>query len=243
MTAATTFDLTGRRAVITGGGGCIGAAVAERMAALGADVEVWDLKAPDEWATRSRIVDVTDAEAVHRAMDAAAAKLGGLDVLVCAAGITGPTRPASTYSAAEWRRVLDINLDGTFYCVNAALRHMEPDRRSDIVCLASIAGKDGNPGMAAYSAAKAGVIAMVKSIGRELALTQIRTHAIAPALIETGLLEQMDAATVAANLAKIPMGRAGTPGEVAELAAWLMSSGCSFTTGAVHDLSGGRATY
>ena len=236
-----TYDLAGRRAVVTGGAGAIGRAVAERIAALGGRVEIWDLAIPE--GMTGRTVDVTDAPAVARAMEAAADALGGIDTLVCAAGITGPTKPARDYGAAEWRRVLAVNLDGTFHCVNAALALMDEARRGDIVCLASIAGKDGNPGMAAYSAAKAGVIAMVKSVGRELARTSIRAHAVAPALIETGLLAQMDAAVVAANLAKIPMGRAGTPEDVAELTAFLISPGCTFTTGAVHVLSGGRATY
>lgn len=169
--------------------------------------------------------------------------MAGVDVLVYAVGATGPTRLTQEYSAEEWKRLIDINLNGAFNCIQSALRSFDPEASSHIVTIASIAGKDGNPLMAAYSAAKAGLIALTKSIGRELAHTKTRAHAIAPALIETGLLDQMRPEVVAQNLAKIPMGRAGTPDEVAELAAWLISPGCTFTTGAVHDLSGGRATY
>ncbi|WP_108661744.1 SDR family oxidoreductase [Acuticoccus kandeliae] len=238
-----TYDLTGRRAVVAGGGGAIGGAIARRFAELGVAVEVWDLALPEAWRDRGRVVDVTDAAAVTDAMKAAADTLGGLDILVYAAGITGPTRTVRDYETADWLRTLDINLNGAFYCARAALQHMRPDQPGHIIMLASIAGKEGNPAMSAYSAAKAGVIALTKSLGKELAQTGIRAHAIAPALIETSLLAQMDEATVKLNLSKIPMGRPGSAEDVAELSAWLASPGCNFSTGAVHDLSGGRATY
>lgn len=237
------YDLAGRRVVIAGGGGQIGQAIAARLQANGAAVEVWDLAFPEPCAGTSRQVDVTDPVAVGAAMDAAVAAMAGVDVLVYAVGATGPTKLTQDYSAEEWKRLIDINLNGAFNCIQSALRRFDPAASSHIVTIASIAGKDGNPLMAAYSAAKAGLIALTKSIGRELAHTKTRAHAIAPALIDTSLLDQMKPEVVAQNLAKIPMGRAGTPDEVAELAAWLISPGCTFTTGAVHDLSGGRATY
>lgn len=237
------YALEGRRAVVTGGSGDIGLAIAHCFARAGVRVEIWDIVASSEWDGPARLVDVTDAAAVDDAMAQAAERLGGIDALVYAAGATGPTQLTGSYDEAAWMRIIDVNLNGAFRCARAALQHMDPQSRADIVTLASIAGKDGNPKMAAYSAAKAGLIAMTKSIGREMAHTQIRTHAIAPALIQTRLLEQMDERTVEENRNKIPMRRVGTPDEVAELAAWLISPGCTFSTGAVHDLSGGRATY
>ncbi|KAB0268070.1 SDR family oxidoreductase [Microvirga brassicacearum] len=239
------YDLAGRLAVITGGAGQIGSAIAKIFSRSGAKVEIWDRHEPAaaEGVLRFRAVDVTDPGSVSRAMAEAARDLGGVDLLVNAAGVTGPTKNVADYSPAEWQLTLSVNLTSVFYCSHAALQVMDRSRSGRIINIASVAGKDGNPGMAAYSAAKAGVIAFSKALGKELGTTQIRVHSIAPALIETGLLRQMDPEMVAANFAKIPMGRAGTPKEVAELAAWLASDGCSFSTGAVHDLSGGRATY
>jgi len=237
------YDLGGRRVVIAGGGGQIGQSIASRLQEHGAAVEVWDLAFPEPCAGASRKVDVTDDTAVGAAMVAAVAAMGGVDALVYAVGATGPTKLTQDYAAEEWKRLIDINLNGAFNCIQYALRCFDPEAPSHVVTIASIAGKDGNPRMAAYSAAKAGLIALTKSIGRELAHTRTRAHAIAPALIDTRLLNQMNPEIVAQNLAKIPMGRAGTPDEVAELTAWLISPGCTFTTGAVHDLSGGRASY
>ncbi|SHF61129.1 3-oxoacyl-[acyl-carrier protein] reductase [Devosia limi DSM 17137] len=243
LTKSNIYDLGGRRVVIAGGGGQIGQAIALRMQEHGAAVEVWDLTFPGPCSGTARRVDVTDAAAVGAAMDAAVAAMGGVDALVYAVGATGPTKLTQQYTADEWKRLIDINLNGAFNCIQSALECFDAEAPSHIVTIASIAGKEGNPRMAAYSAAKAGLIALTKSVGRELAHTRTRTHAIAPALIDTNLLKQMKPEIVAQNMAKIPMGRAGTPGEVAELAAWLISPGCTFTTGAVHDLSGGRATY
>tara|TARA_R110002020_G_scaffold66473_13_gene174736 strand:+ start:815 stop:1549 length:735 start_codon:yes stop_codon:yes gene_type:complete len=237
------YALDGRRVIVAGGGGDIGLAIARGLVRAGSRVEIWDIAPCQDWTGDSSIVDVTDPEAVHQTMAAAANRLGGLDTLVYAVGATGPTLAAQHYDSTTWMRVIDINLNGAFHCAHAALAHMDPNVRGDIVNIASIAGKDGNPRMAAYSAAKAGLIAMTKSIGRELAHTRIRTHAIAPALIATRLLEQMSPEAVEENRNKIPMRRTGTPDEVAELAAWLISPGCTFSTGAVHDLSGGRATH
>jgi 3-oxoacyl-[acyl-carrier protein] reductase len=239
------YDLSERLAVITGGAGQIGSAIAKIFVQSGAKVEIWDRNTPTatEGAFHFRAVDVTDPVSVSEAMQEAARNLGGVDLLVNAAGVTGPTKNVADYTPAEWQLTLSVNLTSVFYCSHAALQVMDRSRSGRIINIASIAGKDGNPGMAAYSAAKAGVIAFSKALGKELAATQIRVHSIAPALIETDLLRQMEPNMVAANLAKIPMGRAGTSMEVAELAAWLASNGCSFSTGAVYDISGGRATY
>ncbi|WP_026479623.1 SDR family NAD(P)-dependent oxidoreductase [Ahrensia sp. 13_GOM-1096m] len=238
-----TYDLTGCHAIVTGGAGEIGQAIADRLSSSGAHVEVWDLSANQTSHLRSRIVDITDYQGVVKAMESYFQEVGSINILVNSAGITGHTADIKDCNIEDWQKTLDVNLNGSFYCTKAALKYMDPKRSGRIISLASIAGKEGNPGMAAYSAAKAGVIAMTKALGRELADTEIRVHAIAPALIQTNLLTQMAPEVVAKNLTKIPLGRAGTVDEVAELATWLASPGCSFSTGAIHDLSGGRATY
>lgn len=238
-----TYDLTGCHAIVTGGAGEIGQAIADRLASSGAHVEVWDLSANQTSHLRSRIVDITDYQGVVKAMESYFQEVGSINILVNSAGITGHTADIKDCNIEDWQKTLDVNLNGSFYCTKAALKYMDPKCSGRIISLASIAGKEGNPGMAAYSAAKAGVIAMTKALGRELADTEIRVHAIAPALIQTKLLKQMAPEVVAKNLTKIPLGRAGTVDEVAELATWLASPGCSFSTGAIHDLSGGRATY
>ncbi|AML50433.1 hypothetical protein RC74_03370 [Falsihalocynthiibacter arcticus] len=245
---ANTYDLNGRHAVVTGGSGEIGLAIAKRLLSCGASVDIWDMApAPSSYPLSAQathqFVDITNPDAVMAAMKATAHDANAIDILINSAGITGPVNSIKEYDLNNWHKTLDVNLNGAFYCTKAALMHMEPQRRGHIISLASIAGKEGNPGMAAYSVAKAGIIAMTKSLGRELASTQIRVHAIAPALIKTNLLLQMKPETVAQNLAKIPLGHAGRVEDVAELAAWLVSTGCRFSTGAVHDLSGGRATY
>lgn len=237
------YDLTECHAVVTGGAGEIGQAIANRLAYSGAHVEIWDLSPSRTSQLKSRVVDITNFQSVAEAMESCFREFGSINILVNSAGITGHTANLKDYRVEDWHKTLDVNLNGSFYCAKAALRYMDPTRFGRIISLASIAGKEGNPGMAAYSAAKAGVIAMTKALGRELADTQIRIHAIAPALIQTRLLTQMAPEIVANNLAKIPLGRAGTVDEVAELTAWLASPACSFSTGAVHDLSGGRATY
>lgn len=232
------LDLSGRIAVISGGCGGIGQAVRERLASVGAKVVVWDVA--DGADTR---VDLTDEAAVNDAMARLLARFGRIDILVNAAGITGPTVNIEQYSLADWRRVLDVNLTSTFLCCKAAVVPMRRQNAGRIVNLASIAGKEGNAGMTRYSAAKAGVIALTKSLGKELAGTEIRVNAIAPAVIATDLVKQMSDEAYRAVLAKIPLGRAGRPEEVAALVVWLASDECSFSTGAVFDLSGGRATY
>jgi 2-dehydro-3-deoxy-L-rhamnonate dehydrogenase (NAD+) len=232
------IDLEGRVALIGGGAGGIGQAVRARFIASGASVVTWDLsdKADEK-------VDVTDEAAVANGMATLIAKFGKIDILVNAAGITGPDAPIEQYSLSDWRRTLDVNLTSTFLCCKAVVPAMRARNKGRIVNLASIAGKEGNANMTGYSAAKGAVIAMTKALGKELAGTEIRVNAIAPAVIETDLVKQMSEATLKTVLAKIPLGRMGRPEEVAAMVAWLASDECSFSTGATFDLSGGRATY
>jgi NAD(P)-dependent dehydrogenase (short-subunit alcohol dehydrogenase family) len=232
------IDLEGRVALIGGGAGGIGQAVRARFIASGASVVTWDLsdKADEK-------VDVTDEAAVTDGMAKLVAKFGRIDILVNAAGITGPDVPIEHYSLSDWRRTLDINLTSTFLCCKAAVPLMRARNAGRIVNLASIAGKEGNANMTGYSAAKGAVIALTKALGKELATTAIRVNAIAPAVIETDLVKQMTEATLKTVVAKIPLGRMGRPEEVAAMVAWLSSDECSFSTGVTFDLSGGRATY
>ena len=234
----TGLDFSSRVAVIAGGCGGIGQAVRARLAGAGATVVVWDLA--DRADER---IDLTSEVAVDGAMARLLDRFGRIDVLVNAAGITGPTVNIEHYSLADWKRVLDVNLTSTFLCCKAAIAPMRRQNAGHIVNLASIAGKEGNAGMTGYSAAKAAVIALTKSLGKELANTNIRVNAIAPAVIATDLVKQMSEDAYRNVLAKIPLGRAGRPEEVAAMVAWLASDECSFSTGAVFDLSGGRATY
>ncbi|MBN9444366.1 SDR family NAD(P)-dependent oxidoreductase [Bosea sp. (in: a-proteobacteria)] len=232
------IDLNRRIALLTGGGGGIGRAVAERFAASGATVIVWDLSGPAD-----ERVDVTDEAAVTAAMQRLLARHGRLDILVNCAGITGPNLRIEDYPLADWQRTVDISLKSTFLCCKAAVPAMRAQNSGRIVNLASIAGKEGNATMTAYSAAKGAVIALTKALGRELADTGIRVNCVAPAVIATPMNRQMTSEAYAAVIAKIPLGRPGQPEEVAAMIAWLASDECSFSTGACFDLSGGRATY
>ncbi len=234
-------DLEGRVAVVTGGARGIGLAVARRLRRAGAEVVIWDLADAPEIPTIR--VDVTDEAVVAAAAKETLDRHGRLDIMVANAGIIGPTAAVEDCPLADWRRVLDINLTGTFVSCRAVVPAMKKNGWGRIVAIASLAGKEGTPTLAAYSASKAGVIAFVKALGTELARTGVLVNAIAPAAIETDLLEQLTEAQVATMIAKSPMGRLGTVEEVAELTAWLASPACSFSTGAVFDLSGGRATY
>jgi NAD(P)-dependent dehydrogenase (short-subunit alcohol dehydrogenase family) len=238
----------GRRAVITGGVSGIGAGIAARFASEGARLSLWDMDASRleraaAAGTHTVRVDVSDAASVQRAADESAAALGGIDVLVASAGITGPNGPAWEYPIAEWDRVIAVNLNGVYYTCRAIIPHMLRGGYGRIVNIASIAGKEGNPNAAAYSASKAGVIGLTKSLGKELAKTEVRVNCVTPAAVETPIFAQMTQAQIDYMLSKIPMGRFGLIEEVAALVCWLASEECSFSTGAVFDVSGGRATY
>jgi 2-dehydro-3-deoxy-L-rhamnonate dehydrogenase (NAD+) len=235
------IDLAGRVAIVTGAAKGIGRAIADRLSASGAMVVGWDLMPAPNMA--SEIVDVSSKLHVDQACARARAAHGRVDILVNNAGIAGPTLPVETYRLDDWERILRINLTGTFLCSRALVPLMRSHGYGRIVNIASLAGKEGTPNSAAYSASKAGVIALTKALGKELAGTGVLVNAIAPAAVETELLQQMTPEHVATMLGKSPLGRLGRAEEVAALAAWLASEECSFNTGAVFDLSGGRATY
>jgi 2-dehydro-3-deoxy-L-rhamnonate dehydrogenase (NAD+) len=241
------IDLKGRVAVVTGGARGIGLATAERMARSGATLALWDIDGAAPAAARlgafACTVDVTDWGSVGAALAATEAKLGRVDILVTSAGITGANATVADYAIEEWRRVIEVDLTGTFLCCRAVVPGMVKRDYGRIVTLASIAGKEGNPNAGAYSAAKAGVIALTKSLGKELAETRVRVNCLAPAAVETGLFAQMSQVHVDYMLSKIPLHRFGTVEEMAAIIAWLASEECAFSTGAVFDASGGRATY
>lgn len=246
------FDgrFSGRRAVVTGGASGIGLAVASRLAEEGARVSVWDRDREQIEAAKSEIsglydevVDVSDWQSVLAAADGTAKILGGIDILVTSAAITGPNTTTWEYSPEEWRKVIDINVNGVFHCNKAAVPHMLKAGWGRIVNIASIAGKEGNPNAPAYSASKAAVIGLTKSLGKELAQSGITVNCVTPAAVRTAIFKQMTQQHIDFMLSKIPMGRFGEVEEIAALITWLCSEECSFTTGAVFDISGGRATY
>ncbi len=245
------LDFSNRTAVVTGGGTGIGLAVAQRLAAGGARVALWDrdaaalakAQAALGGGTVVQAVDVADAQAVAAAATATAAALGRIDVLVCSAGIAGPNYTTWEYPLDAWRQVIDVNLNGLFYCNRAIVPVMQKNDYGRIVNIASIAGKEGNPNASAYSASKAGVIGLTKSLGKELAKTGIRVNCVTPAAVRTAIFDQISQQHIDFMLSKIPLGRFGGVDEIAAMVCWLASEDCSFSTGAVFDLSGGRATY
>jgi NAD(P)-dependent dehydrogenase (short-subunit alcohol dehydrogenase family) len=247
------IDLEGRRAVVTGGAQGIGRAVAERLLASGAAIALWDRDRALLEATREELagagevhsvaIDVTDLAAVERAAAATSEALGGIDILVANAGIAGPNHMLWEYPADAWRQVIEIDLNAVFYCCRAVVPLMIAQNYGRIVNVASIAGKEGNPSASAYAAAKAGVIALTKALGKELASYDIAVNCITPAAARTRIFDQITQEFVDFMLTKIPRGRFVQVEEIAAMVAWLVSAENSFTTAAVFDLSGGRATY
>ena len=245
------IDLNGRCAVVTGGAQGFGRAITERFVASGARVAIWDHDIAYAERTAKEIgdaviaigVDVSDLAAVEAARDTTLAKLGKIDILVNNAGIAGINKTVWETDLEEWRKVLRINLDGPFICCKAIVPSMVKQNYGRIVNIASIAGKEGNPNAAAYSASKAGVIALTKSLGKETAGRNVAVNAITPAAARTAIFDQMTPQHIDFMLSKIPKGRFVLVEELAAMAAWLASEDCAFSTGAVFDISGGRATY
>jgi 3-oxoacyl-[acyl-carrier protein] reductase len=241
--------LEGRVAVVTGAARGLGLAIGRRLLAEGARLAIWDADAEAartaarELGAHAEAMDVTDEASIARALAGTETALGPVEVMVANAGITGPNHLLEDYPVEAWRRVIEVDLVGVYLCCRAVVPGMRARNRGRIVNIASVAGKEGNPNASAYSAAKAGVIALTKSLGKELAETGVRVNCITPAAVETELFQQMTTEQVAWMKSKIPMGRFGLPEEVAEMAAFLASDAVSFSTGAVFDCSGGRATY
>ena len=249
------LDMKGRHAVITGAATGLGFAIAQRMLASGARVTVWDRDAAGMIAAAEQLrkqqpgavvntvqVDVTRHDSVVQAT-AQTTALADVDVLVNSAGITGPNVKVWDYPVDAWKQVFDVNVNGLFYCCRELSAHMKARNYGRIVNIASVAGKDGNPNASAYSASKAAVIGLTKSLGKELADTGVRVNCVTPAAVKTAIFDQMSPEHIQFMLSKIPMARFGEPEEVAAMVTWLSTEECSFSTGAVFDLSGGRSTY
>ena len=247
------IDLAGRSAIVTGGARGIGYACAERLLISGAAVTIWDRDRPAlarAVATLRKLgsvwgstVDVTDEASIASAATAARSEMGKVDILINNAGITGPNKTTWEYTPSEWRQVIEVDLTGAFLCLRALLPDMIERGYGRVVNIASVAGKEGNPNAPAYSAEKAGLIGLTKSVGKELATKGIMVNCVTPAAAKTDLFAQMTPQHIDYMLAKIPMNRFIETAEIAALVAWLSSEECSFSTGAVFDLSGGRATY
>jgi 3-oxoacyl-[acyl-carrier protein] reductase len=241
------FDLEGQRVIVTGAARGIGRAVSHRFAELGAKVSGWDIDpqpiAGDAAFVHTVIADVTDEASVDGAFSASKAALGEVSVLVANAGVNGPTKPAWDYTLDDWNHVINVDLTGVFVTTRPAIIHMRETGYGRIVIIASVAGKEGNPGACAYGAAKAGVIGFAKGLARELQPSNITVNCIAPAITQTDLFDQMGPDYIADKKARIPMNRFCTVEEIADMTAWAASPRCSFTTGQVFDVTGGRATY
>ena len=247
------IDLKNRKAVVTGGAQGIGLAIAERLLKSGASVSLWDrdesllVKTADSLSSKGKVepvlMDVTDLKSVRNAAEKTEELLGAIEVLVCNAGIAGPTAKIWEYPRKEWQQVIDIDLTGVFNCLHVVSPMMIDQNYGRIVNVASVAGKDGNPNAAPYSAAKAGVIALTKSLGKELASYDIAVNCITPAAAKTRIFDQISEDHIQYMLSKIPRNRFLKVEEAASMVAWLCSEENSFTTGGVFDLSGGRSTY
>jgi 3-oxoacyl-[acyl-carrier protein] reductase len=240
----------GRTAIITGGASGLGKAVAKRMVAEGGKVALWDLNRETLAAAKSETgashivaLDVSDHAAVERAAADSAAALGKLDILVCSAGITGATMVVQDYPIDSWRRVIEINLNGVFYCCRAAVPLLLANGYGRIVNVSSVAGKEGNPNASAYSASKAGVIGFTKSLGKELAGKGVIVNALTPATFESPILAQVPQSQIDYMRSRIPMGRLGEVEESAAMICFMASEECSFTTASTFDTSGGRTTF
>lgn len=247
------IDLKNRSAIVTGGAGEIGKAIAKRLLESGASVWLWDvnkdgakqscIELSELGVVESDVVDICDPQAVSTALARVIDKTGRIDILVNNAGVSGTQVLLEEYELSEWRRVIESNLTGAFVCSKAVIEPMRRGGYGRIVNVASIAGKEGSPKLSAYSAAKAGMIAMTKCLGKELALSPILVNCVTPGPTRSKMTADTPPDQLALFLSKVPMQRMMEPREVAAMVAWLCSEDCSFTTGAIHDLSGGRSTY
>ncbi|MFT5708748.1 MAG: NAD(P)-dependent dehydrogenase (short-subunit alcohol dehydrogenase family) [Oceanospirillaceae bacterium] len=237
------YDFSKKVAVITGGANGIGAAVANQLRAAGAQIAIWDMQQGSASHDEFFEVDVTNNIQILAATKQLIERYGKIDFLINSAGLTGPTMPLAEYDIEQWQHIVNVNLVGAFRVCRAIIPIMQQHNDGRIVNIASLAGKEGTANASAYSASKAGLIAMTKSLGKELAMTPIRVNSIAPAAVNTELLQQMSPEHVQTMIDKSPMQRLGEIEEVSDMVMWLCSSACSFNSGAVFDLSGGRATY
>jgi 3-oxoacyl-[acyl-carrier protein] reductase len=245
------IDLRGRHAVVTGGASGLGYAIAQRLAISGAKVAIWDVdtrrlneaKVTFSGAALWVAADICDPASVQTAIETTEGEFSAIDIFVNNAGITGPNAATWDYPLEDWDKVLRVNLTGTFICSKLIVPRMHEQNYGRIVNIASVAGKEGNPNACAYSASKAAVIALTKSLAKELASTGVRVNCVTPAAVHTPIFAQMTEAHIGFMLSKIPLGRFGEASEIASLVAWLCSEECSFSTGAAFDVSGGRSTY